>query len=196
VGMTGTAPPAGKRTAGLGSLNRAVSYIEQGFNFVTALLIIFLIFFSTAAVFSRYLFNYPLKGYEDFAEMIMVVMVFFSLSYTQWAGEHVRLELFIDQLKGRRIYHVIELVNTVFSLFVFAIIAAYAFKGTLESRAYHDVSMTIYWPIWPAKLMLAMGSLLLCARFIVQFFQQVDRVRAGAAPEARSRDLDREAKWT
>jgi len=183
AGHTGVTPEPSIDTGSfIARADHAVLMIEQGLNMAAAGLIIFLVFFCTAAVGARYLFNSPLKGYEDFAEMIMAVIIFFGLSYTQWAGEHVRLEVLIDRIKGR-LHEILEFISIFLALFVFSFITAYCFKGTLASYEVHDVSLTIYWPIWPAKLCLAIGSLLLCARFVVQLFQHAVLAISGIAPK-------------
>ncbi|MBU2607898.1 MAG: TRAP transporter small permease [Chloroflexi bacterium] len=177
--VTTEMPAASGRFSILHYLDNGVSAIERALNYIAVGLIIVFMFFSTAAVSSRYLFNKPLSGYIDIAEITMVIVVFFGLAYTQWAGAHVRVELFITRYIKGRLHYLTEAFTTFLSLIFFAFITVYGFKGTLEARAINDITLSIYWPIWPIKLCLAIGSLVLCFRFIVQVFQHVSRAITG-----------------
>jgi len=167
------------RSSVLNGLDKGVSALERALNYVAVGLIILFMFFSTAAVSSRYLFNEPLWGYIDIAEIIMVIVVFFGLAYTQWAGGHVRVELFITNWIKGRLHHVTEAFTTFLSLILYIFIAVYGFKGALEARAINDITLYIYWPTWPIKLCLAIGSSALCLRFAVQVFQHATKAISG-----------------
>ena len=168
-------------TSVLHYLDKGVSAIERTLNYIAVGLIILLMFFSTAAVSSRYLFNEPLWGYIDIAEIIMVIVVFFGLAYTQWAGGHVRVELFITRYIKGRLHYAIEALTTFLSLILFVFITIYGFKGAYEAWAINDITLSIYWPIWPIKLCLAIGSLVLCLRFSVQVFQHTSKAITGTS---------------
>ena len=153
-------------------LERGFSVIETGLNYTGVVLIIFLMFFVTTGVLGRYFFNQPLAGYWDMAEMMLAVLVFFGIAYTQRMGGHIRIDLFITRLRGRS-YHIAEFLSLLLSLGIFAVIGFYGLKRALYAYASGDVSISMLWPIWPAMMSVAIGSFLLCARFIIQMFQHL-----------------------
>ncbi|MFC1907115.1 TRAP transporter small permease [Chloroflexota bacterium] len=157
---------------------RHVSIIETWLNYSGVALIMLLMFFTTAEVASRYLLNRPFMGNLDITEMIMVVIVFFGAAYTQRFGSHITVDMFVKMLRGR-LYHTFKSLGMALSLMVFAVIAIYGFKGSLEAWAYGDVTASILWPRWPTRLCLAIGSLLLCTRCAIQMLQHLTQAISG-----------------
>ena len=49
-------------------------------------------------IFSRYLFNSPLPGVYDIVQLLLVWVVFLSLSYTQREKRHIRVEIILSKL--------------------------------------------------------------------------------------------------
>lgn len=166
-------------------IERGVSVIETGLNYVGVSLIIFLMFFATGGVFGRYLFNKPFTGYWDMAEMMLAVLIFFGIAYTQRMGGHIRVEIFLTHAIRGRGYHITEFFTLLLSLLVFAFIAFYGLKRALYAYTSGDVTMSMMWPAWPPMLSVAIGSFLLCARFIIEMFQHLLQAVVGAG----SKDL-------
>lgn len=160
-------------------IERGVSVIETALNYVGVSLIMFLMLFATGGVLGRYFFNRPFSGYWDMAEMMLAVMVFFGIAYTQRKGGHIRVELFITRAIRGRCYHIAEVLTLLLSLVVFAFIASYGLRKALEAYASGDVSQGMLWPTWPAIMCVAIGSFLLCARFIIEIFQHLVQAVVG-----------------
>ena len=118
-------------------------------------------------VVARYVFNKPIQGYIDIMEMMMVALVFLSLAYCQRTGGHIRMEIFMTRvLQGGRRYHLAEFFHLLISLAGFGIIAYFAVNQVFYAYKIGDVSMTIHLPTWPARITMALGSIVLCLRFI------------------------------
>ena len=90
------------------------------------------------------------------------------------------MELFITRvLKGGRRYHLVEFSHLLLSLAGFSVIAVSSFHGALEAYAFGDVSSVLYWPTWPSKMLVAIGAIFLCIRFILQMFYSMSQVVVG-----------------
>jgi len=136
-------------------------------------------FFSTTEVLSRYFFNYPIPGHVEIVELIMAAIVFLGIAYTQREGGHVGMELFVTYVLKGRIYHIFEAIVTVLSLFVFIFITIYSFKSTLFSFEVGDSTPFLYWPTWPSKLTIPIGSFFLCIRFIIELIEHISQAIVG-----------------
>jgi TRAP-type C4-dicarboxylate transport system permease small subunit len=136
-------------------------------------------FFATAEILGRYLFNTPIPGHLEIVELIMAGVVFFGIAYTERVGGHVRMELFVTKVLKGRAYHIAEVITATLSLFVYIIIFVYTFKFALFSYQIGDVTVYINWPTWPSKFAIPIGSFFLCIRFIIEIIQHLSQVIAG-----------------
>ena len=82
---------------------------------IAGLVIFFVMWIGVAEIFSRKLFNYPLYGQLDIIELTMSSYALLPISYCWRAAGHIRVEIAIDLLAGRRRW-LLELVTTVLAL--------------------------------------------------------------------------------
>jgi C4-dicarboxylate transporter DctQ subunit len=175
--------PAWKRSALFRVLERTVSHIEDWMNLASVFIIMFLMFFATTEILGRYLFNSPVPGHVEIVELIMAGVVFFGISYTERVDGHVRMELFVTRVLKGRSYHIAEAITSTLSLFVYLFILIYSFKAAMFSYHVGDTTTYIYWPTWPSKLAIPIGSFILCIRFTIEIIQHIAQVIVGV--EAR-----------
>jgi len=160
-------------------IERTTAAIETALNIVAVAFIMFLMVFAATEIVGRYLFNHPIPGHVEIVELIMAAIVFLGISYTQRVGGHIRMEMFIQRVLKGRSYHVAEALGLILSLFAFSIITIYSFKFVLDAYHIGDVTTYIYWPTWPSKLCIPVGTFLLCIRFIIQLSQQIAQAVVG-----------------
>lgn len=160
----------------LGLLERGAGATDRWLNYIGVSFVIFLMLLVLSQVVARYFFNSPIRGYIDAMEMMMVVLVFLTLAYCQGKGGHIRVELFMTRVlkEGSRRYHVVEFLHLLLSLVAFALIAIYGAKEALDAYPSSGLSLTVFWPTWPARMVLAVGSIFLCVRLIVQMIQNLN----------------------
>lgn len=178
--------PAWKRLPLLKTIEPKIRIIEDYLNLSSVLIIMFLMFFASAEILGRYIFNRPIPGHVEIVELIMAGVVFFGIAYTERVGGHVRMELFVTRVLKGRAYHVAEAITTTLSLFVYTFILIYTFRFALLSLKMGDVTVYLYWPTWPSKFAIPLGSLFLCIRFIIEIIQHISQAIAGI----EMRDLD------
>ena len=65
------------------------------------LIIVFVMFFVGAEVIMRYAFNAPIAGHLEGSELLLPVIVFLAISYTQATRGHVGMDLLLDMLAPR-----------------------------------------------------------------------------------------------
>ncbi len=90
--------------------DRLLRLIEFATVMVAGLVIFFVMWVGVAEIFSRKLFNYPLYGQLDIIELTMSSYALLPISYCWRAAGHIRVELAIDLLAGRRRW-LMELAN-------------------------------------------------------------------------------------
>lgn len=122
---------------------------------------------TTLDVVLRYIFNAPLPGVFILCEMLMVGAVYLSISYVQQRKGHVRVDIFIDKLKGNP-RNAVEIATLLVSLAGFGIMFWKTGEYAWEAWITEDHAMgLIKYPFWPAKAALSIGVGLLCVRLIL-----------------------------
>jgi C4-dicarboxylate transporter DctQ subunit len=178
--------PAWKRSSTLLFIEGNIRHIEDLLNLASVFIIMFLMFFATTEIVGRYLFNSPVPGHVEIVELIMAGVVFFGIAYTERVGGHVRMELFVTRVLKGRAYHIAEAITAALSLFVYIFILIYTFKASVFAFQVGDNTAYLYWPTWPSKFAVPLGSFFLCIRFLIEIIQHVSQAISGI----EMRDLD------
>jgi len=169
-----------ERSSLLGNADRGFGALERWLGYLGMTFLIGLMTMVVVEVVARYVFGSPIMGYIDIMRMMMAVLVFLTLAYCQREGGHIRMELFMTRvLKGGRRYHLVEFSHLLLSLAGFTVIAISSLNGALQAYNVGDVTSVLYWPIWPAKLLVGIGATFLCVRFILQMFYSMGQVVVG-----------------
>lgn len=149
------------------------------------LVILFEMLFVCAEVLMRYGFNSPIPGHLEGSELLMPIIVFFAVGYTQATNGHVGMDLLLGNLvpPARRLA---SMVTLLVSIFVCTVIAYFSAKNALQLWRYDDVTMTPpYFPTWPSAAAIPVGYGLMAARMFLQFLALLDPERFPASASAQ-----------
>jgi C4-dicarboxylate transporter DctQ subunit len=171
--------PVWKRSPLFVKIEGFLSHIEDWLNLCSVFIIMFLMFFASAEIIGRYVFNFPIPGHVEIVELIMAGVVFFGIAYTQRVDGHVRMELFVTRVLRGRSYHIAEGITNALSLFVYLFIFIYTFKASLFALKVGDSTAYLYWPTWPSKFAIPLGSFFLCIRFAIEIVQHTAQAIVG-----------------
>jgi TRAP-type C4-dicarboxylate transport system permease small subunit len=161
-------------------IDRWVSPMEAGLNVVGAALIVFMMLFTMAHIVGRYLFNSPIKGHVEIVEMVMAGVVFLGIAFTQKMGGHVRMELFVTRVLKGRVRLIVESFTLLVALFLFAMITVNSLEASvLYSIKMGDTTPMLFWPVWPSKLFIPVGSFFLSLRLVIEIFQRLSQAVVG-----------------
>lgn len=123
-------------------------------------------------VMGRYFFNKPLKGSSDFVELMLGVVVFFSMAYcTQKSGD-ARVDLLYSRLTVK-LKAALDSITFSAALFLYLLIAwrlAARAWGYLREPMTSPVTDLLGIPYWPFLFLAAIGSALLCLELILKIF--------------------------
>ena len=155
----------------------ALRVIEQVLLAAAALVILFVMFLVGAEVLMRYGFNSPIPGQIEGSELLMPVIVFLGLSYTQATHGHVGMDLVLDSLRppARRYA---AMATLLVSVLVCSVLAYFSFRNALQLWTYHDVTMSMpNFPTWPAAAAIPLGYGLVSIRMFLQVLHLYDPQR-------------------
>lgn len=157
---------------------RGVLYLlEQVMLAGSVLVILFVMAFVCAEVVMRYGFNSPIPGHLEGSELLMPIIVFLAISYTQRVRGHVGMDLVVEALPSR-VRRAAQVVTLLVSVFVCAILAWFSFKSARQLWLYDDVTMTPpYFKTWPSAASISIGYGLLAVRMFLQTLTEISPAR-------------------
>jgi len=171
--------PVWKRLKPLVFFDAGLRHIEDWLNIASVLIIMFLMFFASAEIIGRYLFNSPIHGHVEIVELLMAGIIFFGVAYTERTHGHVRMELFITKVLRGRSFHIAEVITTGAALFVFIFILIFSTKSAWHAYLITDTTPDLYAPTWPSKFAIPLGCFILCIRFVIEIIQHLSQAIAG-----------------
>lgn len=115
----------------------------------------------------RALFNAPIPGGNEFSELLLVGMIFLGLAAAQQQRQHFAIEIAVHRLgPGARRW--VELAGWLLSLAIVALLAWLSGKQAWTSFLRDEASYgTVAFPIWPARIVLALGLALLALQLAI-----------------------------
>ena len=164
-------------TAAAAWIGPAVLALERTLLVGSILVILFAMFFVGAEVLMRYAFNSPIQGHLEFSELMLPIIVFLALSYTQATHGNIGIDLVLDMMSPS-IRHYASMGALLVSIFICAVLAYFSFRNTFQLWSYDDVTMTPpYFKTWPASAAIPLGYTLVSVRMFIQFLHMFDRDR-------------------
>jgi TRAP-type C4-dicarboxylate transport system permease small subunit len=112
-------------------------------------------------------FGYTLPGGVPITELFIGGLVFGGIVYAQTTGAHLYVGL-LDGLLPRWGLIATDYFGLLMGFVATALIAWYGFAQAYDSWLVHEVEEgKINVPYWPSRLVLGLGSLLLCVQFVL-----------------------------
>ncbi|MEK9753993.1 MAG: TRAP transporter small permease, partial [Rhodospirillaceae bacterium] len=158
-------------------LGPTVRIIERVSLFGSVAIILMVMAFVGSEVVMRYVFNSPIPGHLELSELLVPVIVFLALSFTQATHGHVGMDLVIDALtpEGRRRAAIVTLSA---SIFICAVVAWFSFKNAYQMYEYEDVTMSPpYFETWTYAMTIPIGYLLCAVRMVIQVLNLINPQR-------------------
>lgn len=126
-----------------------------------------MVFVTIVDVLSRHLLKQPVPGVIELNEVLMIGIVFLGLGVAQQEQTHIRAELFVSRLSPKR-KRILDIVGLFFSLGFWMIVLTQAVPRAWDSFMIGEYREgLIKFPLWPARLMLAVGVLVMCMQVVI-----------------------------
>ena len=170
----------------LSKLDRRLAKIEDALSFLAAIVILALMLFGTlnaifrkgpkvlTALFEYFgipieIYSFPIWGYTDLVQLFMVAFSFLAISGMQRVGGHIRMELFVRNMKGRTLW-LSEFVGVLVALFIMSVLVYYSSTAFLRAFELGDSTIAEEIITWPSKIWVPIAFSVLIARLILQIW--------------------------
>jgi TRAP-type C4-dicarboxylate transport system permease small subunit len=125
----------------------------------------------TIEVVMRYFLKKPLAWQLDISEFVLVTVAMLAAGYTQAVDGHVKVTVLVSRFSEtkRLFFRIMALVLSLGFLIPFTF---YAWGAALTAIERGDSTGGVYeFPLWPVKMIMAVGLSLLCVQVIFQLCQ-------------------------
>lgn len=151
---------------------KPVSQIADGAGRVVLAVMVLLI---TLDVVLRYFFNQPIRGSYELIEFMLVFIVFTGLAFTQTKTGHISIDLLTSRL-SQKARAVIGSATNFLCLGAFILISWRSIVKAEILRAEGTTSGLLFIPNFPFLWIVALGSILLCLFFLMDFIDSLTEV--------------------
>ena len=142
--------------------------IERYLTYASAAIIIGVMCFVGAEVFMRYVLNSPIPGHLEGSELLVCIIVFFAVAYTQSLKGHVGMTLIIESLPEKT-KKILEIITLLLSVATCAILSYFSFKYAYNCWIIGDITMSPpFFPVWPSALAIPIVYMFLAMRMYLQ----------------------------
>jgi len=153
-----------------GSIIRVIDRIS---GIVAELLVFLLMLLVTADIIARYLFLKPIPGQVEGATLSLVLILYLGLAYTQRQRGHIRVDLFISKVEGRK-RELLEAIGLFLCLIVSVFITWVTAEQAIISVAGREfIAGVISFPVWPGRCGVTFGFALLSLTLTNQIYSHV-----------------------
>jgi TRAP-type C4-dicarboxylate transport system permease small subunit len=165
----------------LDRINARLVYVLLAF---AALLTFSLSFLVVADVVGRVVFNSPVKGTPEIVSMSIVIICFLLAGYAVQSGGMLQADILVG-LFGRRGPFISALLSGVLGAAFFALIVWGSYEPALHawSSGEFEGEGALRVPVWPARLVVMLGSLLVTIIYLGQAAAAAVGLLRGTAPD-------------
>lgn len=162
-------------------MRRLLDALYDGAAWLAALFLVALLIAVLLSILGRQLhFNIP--GIDAYAGYLMAAAGFLALAHTLKRGEHIRVTLLINALRGGP-RKALELWALAAAAMLAALFAFYSCRLVWQSHAFHDISTSNdATPLWIPQLAMAVGTVVFALAFIDELVLELRGRRQHTAP--------------
>ncbi|RCW76133.1 TRAP transporter small permease [Pseudorhodoferax soli] len=161
-------------------MRRLLDALYDGAAWLAALFMVALLIAVLLSILGRQL-HFNIAGIDAYAGYLMAAAGFLALAHTLKRGEHIRVTLLINALRGGP-RKALELWALAAAAMLAALFAFYSCRLVWQSHAFHDMSTSNdATPLWIPQLAMAVGTVVFALAFIDELVLELRGQRARPA---------------
>jgi TRAP-type C4-dicarboxylate transport system permease small subunit len=125
----------------------------------------------------RYTFNFPLAGVFELNEVLLVMVIFLGISWTQMERGHTRVVLLMRRLPIRRAIKM-DIICWILCILFLGIMGFQSGREALRAYQINEFRWgAVQMPIWWAKALVPLGCWLTCLQLLIDIWVNIGRLR-------------------
>ena len=168
-------------------MRRFLDFVYDGAAAVAALFMVGLLGMVLLSIISRQL-HCHVPGTDAYAGYMMAAAGFLALAHTLKRGEHIRVTLLLNALKGRW-KQGFEIWSLGIATLLAVLFAYYSCKLAWQSHEFHDISTgSDATPLWIPQIAMALGTVVLALAFVDELVLELLGRRTRHNPDEQLRN--------
>ena len=168
-------------------MRRFLDFVYDGAAAVAALFMVGLLGMVLLSIISRQL-HFHVPGTDAYAGYLMAAAGFLALAHTLKRGEHIRVTLLLNALKGRW-KQGFEIWSLGIATLLAVLFAYYSCKLAWQSHEFHDISTgSDATPLWIPQIAMALGTVVLALAFVDELVLELLGRRTRHNPDEQLRN--------
>lgn len=158
--------------------DRALGLFENVLTFTSGICLSLMMVWITADATGRYFFKHPIPGTSEFnEEYLMVILVFFAVSYTFTQGGHVRVTLFL-RFFPKRSHRWLAALGDALGLTFFLLLTIASWNVAMKTAQMNVLSNSVLkYPMAPAQFSVPIGSGVLTLRLLQSLLENLGIIK-------------------
>ena len=146
-------------------MRRLLNFLYNGTAVLAAVCMVALLIAVLLSIISRQM-HFLISGIDAYAGYLMAAAGFLALAHTLKRGEHIRVTLLINALRGKS-RKALEVWALAIALLLAALFAFYSCRLVWQSYTFNDISTSNdATPLWIPQLSMAWGTVVLAIAFL------------------------------
>ncbi|HSV17729.1 MAG TPA: TRAP transporter small permease [Casimicrobiaceae bacterium] len=157
------------------SILRWIDRITRGLAVVAGVLVALIMLVTCLDVLSRTAVNRSIQGASELVVLFLVALVFLGLAGAQASGSNFSVTILV-RLLSRKARRVISAMTTLIALVAVGFLTWFSWTRAIASVAAREESYgVIPFPVWPSRLIIAIGLTMLVVQLLVELFWPRER---------------------
>ena len=141
-------------------MRRLLNFLYDGSAVLAAIAMVALLIAVLLSILSRQM-HFLISGIDAYAGYLMAAAGFLSLAHTLKRGEHIRVTLIINALKGKS-QKSLEIIALTLGALLALLFAYYSVRLAFQSHEFNDISTSNdATPLWIPQLSMAVGAVIM-----------------------------------
>lgn len=156
-------------------LFKITSIINQGFSWIAGIALVVALGLTVADVIAIKAFSSPIPGAIEYVSFLSVIVIAFSIAYTQQLKGHIQVEFFVSRLPTS-IRAITGILVCTLGIILFTLLAWRSFEYGNTLRISGEVSMTQRIPFYPFVYAIAFCCIPVCLQLTMDLLVYLNKL--------------------
>jgi len=141
--------------------------LEMNLAIIGGAAIILMMLLIVTDVLLRNIINSPIRGGKELVELLMIIFIFFGISFTQKSKGHIGIDFVQNVLRGLT-KKITVVINLILSILASGLLTYFLYHQLIDDYNRGVATIYLQWPQWILTLFIFIGMLTLTIRLILE----------------------------
>ena len=144
--------------------------ICRGLGYIASVTVFALMCLTVTDILMRKFLNQSILGTVELTELMMVVIVFFTLGFSEMKDAHIKVDIFTSKLK-RPTQTLLDVITQFLAFLLFAFMTVSVLRHALVMQRVGEVTQDLWIPKYPFLYLTALGCAVLSIALFFRFLE-------------------------